>query len=154
MRERLAIVGAGNVHERFYVVDHRADRDGNPSGRNQFARDVVNQIIFVAGGIIIAEQLDPDVRALAGGLHGGDGVFLFGLHANDTVLRADGFHRELDAAHHVGSTFFHRHGVLVQERFAFCAVGDDHFRLGAEFDVRGKTAAARADDAGLPDFVC
>ncbi len=69
-------------------------------------------------------------------------------------LRADGFHRELHAAHQFGGAFFHDDGVLVQERFAFRAVGDDGFGLGVELDVRRKSAAARADDAGLPNFFC
>ncbi len=79
VRERLAVVRGGDVHERLDVVDDDADRDGNAAGRNQFARDVIDQIVFVAGRIIIAEQLDADVRAFARGLHGFDGVFLLGL---------------------------------------------------------------------------
>ena len=47
---------------------------------------------------------------------------------------------------------FHHHGVLVQERLAFGAVGDDGVGLGGELDVSGKTAAAGADDAGFFDF--
>ena len=154
MRERLAFVRGGNVHERFDIVDDHADIDGNAAGRNQFAGDVVNQIVFVARRIIIAEQLDADVRAFARGGDGFDGVLLFAFDADDAFVRADGFHGELHSAHQFGGAFFHDDGVLVQERFAFRAVGDDGFSLGVEFDVRGESAAARADDAGQSDFFC
>jgi hypothetical protein len=48
---------------------------------------------------------------------------------------------------------FHHGGVLVQERLAFGAVGDDGVSLGGEFDVRGESAAARTDDTGFFDLV-
>ena len=70
-----------------------------------------------------------------------------------TSLRADGLDGELHAAHQRGGFLLHEHGVLVQQRFALRAVGDEGVGLGGELDVRGKSAAARADHAGLSDFV-
>ena len=81
-------------------------------------------------------------------------MFLLALDANDAFARTDGFHGKLHAAHEFGGAFFHDHGVLVQERFAFRAVGDHGFGLRVEFDVRRKSAAARADHAGEPNFFC
>jgi hypothetical protein len=80
--------------------------------------------------------------------------FFFTFDADDAFLRADGFDGELHAAHQFSGAFFHRHGVFVQEWFALRAVGDDGLGLGVELDVRRKSAAARAHDAGLPDFFC
>ena len=48
-----------------------------------------------------------------------------------------------------GGVFFHDDGVLVRQRLAFRAVGDDGIRLGVELHVRRKTATAR-----LPYFFC
>ena len=47
---------------------------------------------------------------------------------------------------------FHYRSVLVQERFAFGAVGNDGVGLAGEFDVSRKTAAAGAADAGQSDL--
>ena len=87
-------------------------------------------------------------------VRGGGGIFLFAFDADDAFLRADGFHRELHTAHQLSGAFFHDDGVLVQQRFAFCAVGDDGFGLGVELDVRRKSAAARTDYARLSNFFC
>jgi hypothetical protein len=46
----------------------------------------------------------------------------------------------------------HDFEVFVQQRFALRAVGDDGVGSRGEFDMRGKAAAARADDAGQPDL--
>ena len=105
MRQRLAVVRGGDVHERLDVVDHHAHGDGNAAGRNQFARDVIDQIVFVARRIIIAQQLHAHVRAFARGRHGFDGVLLFAFDANDAFARAHGFHGQLHAAHQFGGVF-------------------------------------------------
>ena len=142
-----------NVDEGFDVVDHHADINRDARGRNQAAGDFIDQIVFIARRIIIAEQMDADFGAPAGCGGGLDGVFFFGFDADDDVFRADGLGGQLHAFHQRGGLFLHEHGVLVEQRFAFRAVGDEGVGPGGEFDVRGKPTAARADHAGLPDFV-
>jgi hypothetical protein len=55
LRDGLTGLSGSNVHESLDVVHHYADCDGNAARRNQFAGDVVHQIVFVARGIIIPE---------------------------------------------------------------------------------------------------
>ena len=155
VRERLAVVGGGDVHKRLDVVHDHADRDGNAAGRNQFAGDVIDQIVFVARRIIIAQQLHAHIRAFGRRrCTASTACFFLPLtpmtpSRAPTASMASCMPRTSSAA-----LSLHDDRVLVQQRFAFRAVGDDGFRLGVELDVRRKTAAARAHHAGLPDFFC
>jgi hypothetical protein len=45
---------------------------------------------------------------------------------------------------------FHNDRVLMQQRFAFGAVGDQGVCLGSKFNVGGKSATAGAYYTGLP----
>ena len=62
MDRRSAFVGRRDVHKRFDIIDHDAHRDGNAAGRNQFAGDIIYQVIFVARRIVISQQL-PRARS-------------------------------------------------------------------------------------------
>jgi hypothetical protein len=48
---------------------------------------------------------------------------------------------------------FHHGGVLVQERFAFGAIGNDGVGLGGELDVGGEPTTTGTDNPGLTNLV-
>ena len=147
VRDRLAIDGLRDVHERLDVVDDRADVDRQPAGRDEFAGDGIDQIVFVARRIEVAEQLHAHAGSLAGGLDGGDGFLLLGLDADHAIARTGRGHAEFDAAHDFRRVVLHDRRVLVQQGFALGTVGDDDLGLRGELHMGGKSAAARADDA-------
>lgn len=124
-RDRAAVRGGGDVGERLDVVHDDAGVNREARGRNEAAGDFVDEIVFVAGGVVVAEQLHHDARAGAGDGDGFDGVLVLRLDRDDTRGGADGVHREFDAAHDVARAVLHDGGVLVEQRLAFGAVGDD-----------------------------
>ena len=152
VRDRPALGGGGDVDERLDIAHDRADLQRNAARRDEPAGGLVHKVIFIAGGIIVAEQMHPHGGAPAGSLDGGDCVLVLRLDAHDAGARADGLHGEPHALHDLRGLMLHHDGVLVQERLALGAVGDDRVRLGRQLDMRGKSAAARAHHPGPSDL--
>ena len=149
MRDGRAFRGGGDVHERLDVVDDDADLKRDALGRDEPARDRVNEVVFVASRIVVAQQVNANGRALAGCLAGFYSALFLALDADDAFLGADGLHDQLDARNYLCRTTLHDDRVFMQQRLAFGTVGDDDVGFTGQFDVRREAAAARADHAGL-----
>jgi hypothetical protein len=88
--------------------------------------------------------MHANVRALTSSGDRLDRVLLFAFDTDDAFLRAGGRHGELHTTHEFHSMLLHDDCILVQQRLAFRAIGDDRVRLGRQFDVRRETAATGA----------
>ena len=154
VRDRQIILRGGDVDESLDVIHHHADVQRNTAGWNQLAGDIVDQVIFITGRIIIAQQMHTHIRALARGRNRFHGVFLFGLDADNPLPGPDCRHGQLYAAHQFSGVIFHDDGVLVEQRFTFCAVSDDGLGLIVDLDMRWESATPRANNSGQSDFFC
>ncbi len=153
MGDGVAVGGGGDVNEGFNVIDDGANVEGDAPGGDESPGGAVDEVVFVAGRVVVAKEFEADGGAVDGLTDGFDGVFLLGLDPDDAGLGADGVHGQEHAADHGGGLMFHDGGVFVEEGFAFGAVSDDGIGAGGEFDVGREAAAAGAHDPSLPHLV-
>ena len=143
------LVGHGavdaDVHQRLDIDHHGADVFRQASGRDDAANRVVDQQELVAGRVGVAERQDAD----AGGqlrrqrlLHGGVLV----LDPDDALLGRHEPHDRREAAEHRRRLVLHQLLVFVEQRLTLGAVDDHRGDARGQFDRRGETASAGADD--------
>jgi len=116
VRDGTALGRCGEVDEGLDVADDRTDLQWNAARRNEPAGDLVDEIVFIARGIVIAEQMNAHRRAVTRCLDRLHGMRVLCLDADDAGGGPDGLHGELHAFHHFGSLTLHHRGILVQQR--------------------------------------
>ena len=137
-----------DVHQGFNVGDGCVHILGQAAGRNHASGDHVHEDELVAGGVTVRQRNDADAgRRLA--LQRGNDVVVLLLDADDAFARADHLHGHAHAAQERLGVVVEQFLVFVQQGLALGGVGNHQGGAGLELDGRGKSAAARADDAEL-----
>ncbi len=149
VRDSKALVGEVDVVKGLDVVDHAADFERDTGGRDQPAGGDVNQLVFVAGGIEIAQQDQLDGLRLQVSLDGFDGGCILLFDAELALAGLGGLHHEVHPGEDLSREALHELEVFVDQGLALSAVGDHGFDLGFGLDVSGEACAASADHAEL-----
>ena len=114
--------------------------------------DDADEAALAALGVLGAELLDPELRMpLHGHLHGGDGLGLVVLDADDALRVGEEPEHDLHALHDPGAVAPHELVVAGDVGLALGAVGDDVLDgqrvLGSQLHMGGEARAAEARDA-------
>ena len=153
VRHRLSIRRGSDVRERLDILHDHSDVNRQTGGRNEPARDGVDEIVFVTRRVKITEQMNADTRSLARGFDGFDGFLLLRLDSDDAVVRSDCGHAQLDPAHDFTRHVLHDGRILMQQRLTLRAVRDDGVGFRGQLHMRGKAAASGADHTGQSDLI-
>jgi hypothetical protein len=111
---RPVLGGRSDIDECFDVINDRSDLERNAGRWDKALGYLVHEVILIAGGIIISQQVNTNRRALASLLNRFDGALLLRFDSNNRVSSTDGLFGQQHAAHQFHSLFFHQNGIFME----------------------------------------
>ena len=146
---RLAVHSAGHIDDRLDVVHQAIHGQGNSAWWDPPPRNFVDQDVLIARriDILIDEKVVPQRCGPRAELFSHVRVLL--LHRNRHLPRSGQLLHDLQSSQHLVGLAEHGLAILLQQRFAFGAVGDDVIHAGFQLPVGGKPRPSSADNSGL-----
>ena len=146
---------SGEVHvvEGLDVVDDATDLERDAGRRDEASGGGVDQLVLIAGGVEVAEHDEFDAAGLPMSLQGFEGFGVFGLDAEFAGFGSGGVHHGVHAGEDAFGKMLHQLGILVDQRLAFGAVGDEELDAGLRLDVGREAGPSGAHHAAFAQAV-